>query len=281
MKIKKHFNLDSLLYLLKTTQKNIGIVYAVTTAIITFIPIDDVLNLINCNTIGYKISFLLFPCLISLVIALTNVGNKKCITVFSKEKKRIQLEYGNIKDYIIDNSQNEPYTVVIPINTHLSIVGDKRYIRENSIHGLWIEHMNSCGYNADSIKGLVARQKTLSDESVCKIGDFAYIKDIKNVNYMLIASCEIDNAKSQCSTKQYFIALQSLIEALAVECKIQEKIYIPVIGGGYAYMQKTNQQLLRVMSEVLIFNESILQHEIHVVVFEDLKDEIQLLSFDR
>ena len=69
-----------------------------------------------------------------------------------------------------------------------------------------------------------------------------------------------------------------MVEALVEKCDFEEDIYIPVIGGGYAFMEKTNQELLRQMIEILIFNHRKLQHKIHIIVFENLKDEIQLFA---
>ena len=65
---------------------------------------------------------------------------------------------------------------------------------------------------------------------------------------------------------------------MSYKCNIQEKVYIPVIGGGYASMNKSNQELLEILSKVLHFNTHKLQLDINVIVYSRLRDEIHITN---
>ena len=271
---------DYLKYIIRSSHKFSGKIFAVATAVIAFIPFDEILIHLGHNTFTFKILFLLLLYLFTLLVTWIDDKKKKQVLIASREKTKIYIQYDNMKRYICDND-NTPYTVVVPINTNINVVGDSTVIKPKSIHGFWLEHMKNKGYDANTLKEEVKKRMIIQgSDCICKIGDFAYIKDIENVNYMLIASCVLDeDDKSHCTIDQYFDGIQALIRALSKECDLQEKIYIPVIGGGYAFMEKTNQELLQIMIELFIFNISKFQHEIHIIVYEDLREQIHLLQY--
>ena len=133
------------------------------------------------------------------------------------------------------------------------------------------------GYTREEISDIVLKQLQTNNKGKCKIGDFCYIKNVKNVNYLLVATCDLTkDKKSICTETQYFCGIQKMIDTLAHECDLQEKIFLPIIGGGYAFMEKSNQELLEILSEVLIFNIQKLQHEIVIIVYEKLKDQVSI-----
>lgn len=282
--MNKFLNYGFVTNLWKETQKCAGYVFALATTFVTFIPFDEILSYVNLDNIRTKLLFIITLCFISLLIAVCRLHNSenKSVVLFSKEKTSIKVEFGNMTRYIADNTSSTPYTVVIPINTQLYAVGDEKIIKENSMHGLWLKQMLNCGYDKVTINDLVCKQIKTNGKKQCKIGDYCYIKNIKNVNYLLVVTCDVSKEKKLvCSEAQYFAGLQNMVNALSTECILQEKIYIPIIGGGYANMRRTNQELLRQLTEVLIFNERKLQHEIHVVVYEQLRNEIQLFALKR
>ena len=118
-------------------------------------------------------------------------------------------------------------------------------------------------------------------KQTAKVGDCFYIKNIYGVNYLLVVTCTLHKTQSECSDLQYFDGLQHMIEFLSKECDLQEKVYIPIIGGGYAFMNKSNQELLSVMIEMLVYNSNKLQHDIHVVIYDKLKKDIPLYYLNK
>lgn len=263
------------------TKESAGIIFTLTTIIIAFIPLDDILEKLNMNEIGFKIMLILILCIIAFVFALICIihSENKGVVLFSKEQTSIDVKFGNICEYMND-SKTKNQTIVVPINTYIDTVGDKDLVRKGSIHRFWIEIMEGCNYDKSSIGNLVIRNiNTKVTNMKCKIGDYSFIKNINRVDYLLVATCEVNNSgQSVCDEQQYFHGLQAVVNAIVSKCDIGQEIYIPVIGGGYAFMEKTNQELLRMMAETLIFNCKKLQHKIHIIVYEKLKDDIKLGS---
>lgn len=255
-------------------------VFAIATTVITFLSVEDILAnfKIDPNSMRWKIGILIILSALSLLWgAFSFIKDKeKPVVLYSKEKTHIQAEFGNMTDYIVDNKKEQIYTVVIPINTHIDIILDESVIRKESMHGFWLQRIKETGISVEELRTKIFKQIKNVENNRCKIGDTCYLRNIDNVNYLLIATCEVSGTQSTCTELQYFQGLQAMVDALVEHCDKQEKIYIPVIGGGYANIEKTNQQLLRQMSEILVFNCQKLQNDIHIIVFDKLKSDILL-----
>lgn len=295
--MKKYLNTDYLNSLWEATKKCAAIIFAIATALVTFVSVDDILNYFNKNSIWTKIAFLVILCLLALIIAIIISQLKKEVILFSKETASVKAKYGNMADFIADNTDGERYTVVIPINNDLNVVGDFKKISmygKGSMHYFWLSQMKKWleGKNVrddaaqqTEIENLVKnnlRGSKPNKQGLCKIGDHSYIRDINNVNYLLIVTAEIKTIsgapKSTYTDKQYFETLQSLIEVIGASCPQSEKVYVPIIGGGYAHKNQSNKELLRIMAEVMIYNSSILKHEITIIIYEKLKHEVPLFT---
>lgn len=263
------------------TKEFAGVVFTITTVILAFVPLNSILDSVGMNKNRYKILIIIILSIFSSILALISImhSENKGVVLYSKENTIIDVKFGDICEYM-SNDQNKNHTIVVPINTHIYSVGDKELVRKGSIHGFWIEIMEGCNYDKSSIGNLVIRNiNTKVTNMKCKIGDYSFIKNINRVDYLLVATCEVNNSgQSVCDEQQYFHGLQAVVNAIVSKCDIGQEIYIPVIGGGYAFMEKTNQELLRMMAETLIFNCKKLQHKIHIIVYEKLKDDIKLGS---
>ncbi|MBQ6252165.1 macro domain-containing protein [Ruminococcus sp.] len=279
--MKKIFTHIFLSHLWKKSIIAAGYVFALATTILTFISIDKVLNSINHDTVQFRVLILISLLFISVLIAFLFLFREERSNhkLYSKEKTSINVKFDDMTKYITNNYNSMPYTVVIPINNHLEYIADKNKIRPNSMHGYWLDQMLRSGFSKEEIEKKVLGSIKTNSKSVCKIGDYCYIKGIVNVNYLLVATCELNNSlQPYCSEMQYFAGIQSMIDAISHKCNIQEKVYIPVIGGGYASMNKSNQELLEILSKVLHFNTHKLQLDINVIVYSRLRDEIHITN---
>ena len=213
--------------------------------------------------------------------------NKRVL--YEKEKCKITVEYGDFNNIISLQQVSEPYTVVIPINNSLEHLTDVSVIKLKSIHGIWLKTALKYFEEKKEVSGKepqqslrdVLKNRSLESKQTAEIGNCFYIKGIYGVNYLLAVTCTLDKTQSQCSDLQYFDGLQHMIEYLSKECDLQEKVYIPIIGGGYAFMNKSNKELLPVMIEMLVYNSNKLQHDIHVVIYDKLKKDIPLYYLNK
>lgn len=261
--------------------KTMGIAFSIMTVITTFISVDDILDALKCNSGGLKIAILIGICVASVIWNVIFYKKKKSIVIYEKGQTSIQFEYGDIqRDYIKDNKK-ETYTVVIPIDTELNGVFDKNKIRKDSNHGYWIRQMEAMGYSETQIVPIVKMKMKANKNGSCKQGSVCYLNSLRgNVNYLLAATVTFDNNTKHfgCTREQYYNGIHNIIEGINYLCSHGERVYMPLIGGGYARMGKTESEMVPIMAELLVFNADKLNNEIHVIIYEKRKNSIPIFS---
>lgn len=282
---KARLQIENALFIFKESLKTMGVLFSLMAILTTFISVDEMLDTINHNSISWKIAMLISICVISIVGTWIYNNTRNSITIYEKGRTSITFEYGDMqKDYIKDNTGNEPYTVVIPINTTIDDVFNENRIRKNSNHGYWISQMKSLGYSEDIIKDMVKDQMTLDKNGLCKQGSVCYLNNLNgNVNYILAATAVIDTKKkhSYCSRDQYYLGIHKIVDAISRVCNQGEKIVMPLIGGGYARMQKSEREIVPIMAEILVFNADKLKHDVHVVIYNKRRSLIPIFSLSQ
>lgn len=276
---------DYIVFVAKESVKTMEIFFSVMAVITTFISVDEILDMIKYNFLFLKITMLLSICVVSIIWNIFLYKRKSSIIVYEKGRTRIQFEYGDMqKNYIKNNEGNIPYTVVIPIDTELDGVFDEEKIRKDSNHGYWIKQMKTLGYKKTDIVPIIKSKMKVNSVGVCEQGAVCYLTDLKGgVNYLLAATVTFDNRNNHffCSREQYYIGIHNIIKAIGYLCSHGEKVYMPLVGSGYARMGKTEGEMLPIMAELLIFNADKLNQEIHVIAYEKRRKVIPIFSLLR
>ena len=266
----------------KESVKTMGILFSVMAVITTFISVDEILDMIKYNVWFLKIAMLLGICAVSIIWNIFLYKRKKSLIVYEKERTSIQFGYGDMqKNYIKNNEGNIPYTVVIPIDTELDGVFDEEKIRKDSNHGYWIKQMKTLGYKKTDIVPMIKRKMQANSAGTCEQGTVCYLTNLRGgVNYLLAATVTLDKNNNHffCSREQYYIGIHKIIKAIGYLCSHGEKVYMPLIGSGYARMGKTEGEMLPIMEELLIFNADKLNQEIHVILYEKRRKVIPIFS---
>ena len=292
-KLKKMQSQDFKAYYKKSVKNICAIVFFITTTILSFISTDDIFMCFNIEhpSLMAKASLIIVLLFVSLFTAFITClfcqENKRVL--YEKEKCKITVEYGDFNNIISLQQVSDPYTVVIPINNSLEHLTDVSVTKPKSTHGIWLktalryyaENKEVFGEVSQRLSSDVLKNCSPELKQTAKVGDCFYIKNIYGVNYLLVVTCTLHKTQSECSDLQYSDGLQHMIEFLSKECDLQEKVYIPIIGGGYAFMNKSNQELLSVMIEMLVYNSNKLQHDIHVVIYDKLKKDIPLYYLNK
>lgn len=265
----------------------LGIVFGIIGAVSVFLPIQ--LSVMEGMEI---LGIILFVVAIGAACMTVFAISRKSREVYSVGKTKIIFEYMDMKDVLaMEDKMQDNYTVVIPINTFLNLVGDRNIVKKNSIHKLWLDHLfEKSGVEFErSVLENAKVKKTSADftaaEPIGRIGDWFFLtaSDIgyeTNVRFLLL---EVNNLKdkngkkivSELSKEQYIVGIQSLIEAIPDVLELEEKVYMPLIGAGNANVGKS-PDIMDIMESMLRFNKGILRQEIHVVLNEKYKDETPL-----
>lgn len=265
----------------------LGIVFGIIGAVSVFLPIQlSVMEGMEILGIILLVVAIVAACMTVFAIS------RKSREVYSVGKTKIIFEYMDMKDVLaMEDKTQDNYTVVIPINTFLNLVGDRSIVKKNSIHKLWLDHLfEKSGVEFErSVLENAKVKKTSADftatEPIGRIGDWFFLtaSDIgyeTNVRFLLL---EVNNLKdkngkkivSELSKEQYIVGIQSLIEAIPDVLELEEKVYMPLIGAGNANVGKS-PDIMDIMESMLRFNKGILRQEIHVVLNEKYKDETPL-----
>lgn len=286
--------LDNIGYVIKSSFVTMGVVFSIMAVITTFISVDELLTIVNHNSSFWKIVMLLFISVLCMLGTCIYYKFKKSITIYEHGRASVTFEYGDMqKGYIKDNTNNKTYTVVIPINTHINEIFDEKKIRKNSNHGYWISVMKEMNYTESEIIEEIKKRheakvkdeaKADANADVCEIGETFYFQNLRgNVNYLLAVTCDIDEKEgySFCTRKDYYYGIHSIVEAIKGSCNQEEKVIMPLIGGGYARMDKPERELVPIMAELLLFNADKLKHEVHVVIYDKRRNMIPIFNLSK
>lgn len=278
---------EKLLYYKKHLFSLLGIVFGIAGAISVFLPIQ--LSFIE----GIKTLSIVFFCVAIMAACLTAFTiSRKSIEVYHAGKTRIIFEYMDMKNVMSSGDEiRDNYTVVIPINTFLNLVGDRNITKSKSIHKLWLDYLfEKRGIEFDrSILEHAKVKKSSADftatEPIGEIGDWFFLTPSElgydtKVRFLLIEVNDLEdkNGKkivSALSKEQYIVVIQSLIEAIPDVLDLEEKVYIPLIGAGNANVGKP-MDIMDIMESMLRFNKGILRQEVHVILNEKYKNDTPL-----
>lgn len=83
------------------------------------------------------------------------------------------------------------------------------------------------------------------------------------------------NLKAHTSTQDYVLAVQNLIESCNLESK-GFSIVIPLVGTGLSRTNKNQNDILEYLIKTFKLNQEKLNCDIHIIIREDLRDEISI-----
>lgn len=259
-----------------------GALFGILGAITVILPISEVLT-------SWKGRVILFLIIIAavLIIAVTITFlliKHTTNTVYSKEKTRITFEYNNIEK-IMNDEKNGHSVVVVPINTELDFLGDIDTISQNSVHGACLKYLNQKGITIDKTFIEKTKFKRNGIEAFGikgEIGDWFLLKPShlgidSNIHFLFLEVNDMEKKGTYFSPKsmskeEYYLCLDSLMEAISDVTELDEKIYIPLIGAGNAKVGKT-KDIMFFMESFLRFNKAKLLRDIHVVIPKNKKNE--------
>ena len=218
---------------------------------------------------------------------------KKRVTVFSVNNGHaLYLQYGNIfnsKEIVKNNKQRN---IVIPVNCCFDTHLNDQIVSEQTLHGMVLKKLYSSGlYTEESLSKLIETQlsKTEYDNlSDCDrpnrklkrypIGTIVDLPGVGDEHYFLYALSIFDkNMNAQTTMENYALAVQRLIEACNSESE-GFPIVLPLIGTGLSRTKKNECDVLRYLISAFRLNKDEINSDIHIVVRDDLKDNIPILD---
>ncbi len=279
------------------------VIFGLYSFVTIFIPIDTVVLNYNSITIWWRLIILLIFAAIPFIIGI--FLSMLCIFYYSirksckyplkgNEEAVFQVEYGDLHEIMFPKKPPQKcYTVIIPVHNQLNRLFEDWEGKGRSIHGNWLLEIksNPKRYHI-SLQELANDCSSYLQEKYCdeynkdahyeyKIGDGVRINGdrigIKNISYYFLATNMMSKDDIPCyvgSSKEgtYLHAIQGIVDAYR-NALYEQEIYMPVIGGGFAQMERTQSELISMIYQIFQFNSLKFKSAIHVVIYRSKEKE--------
>lgn len=227
----------------------------------------------NISKIGVIILILVLLIIISVLGAV--LKEKKVVKCGDIE---FMVKYGDI-------FKDKSPIKVIAVNCCFDTVVNNTLVSENTLHG---EFINKYFENNIQELDMKIRESLLKNGYKSKViatkkegkkdrFEFGSIAEIKcgGVTYYLLALTEFDdNLNAHCTTKDYCVAINSLMDYYDKHSQ-GEEISIPLIGSGsMSRLNKPKQFVIKTLVELIKMNDDKLKDKLNIIVNKDDKDKI-------
>lgn len=227
----------------------------------------------------YKIGGIMLILVVLLIISilLTLFKGK---TVIKCGDKEFIVKYGDI-------FKDKSHIKVIGVNCCFDTVVNGTLISKNTLHGKFINKYFENNIQeldmkiSDSLlsNGYKSNVITTKKEGKKDRFEFGSIAEIKcgNVTYYLLALTEFDdNLNAHCTTKDYCVAINSLMDYYDRHSQ-GEEISIPLIGSGnMSRLNKPKMFVLKTLIELIKMNDDKLKDKLNIIVNDSDKDKISI-----
>lgn len=282
-------------HIAKISSTIIGSLYAVLGFIGMLVPLDDVLP--ECLSIWTKIliscSLLIGSWLLCFIIVAIVLSRRKRFKVLSENSGHtLYLQYGDIFDRGETLTPNERRNIVIPVNRCFDTIVDNQLISEQTLHGIAFKRLYESGkYSEETLNQTIQNMLngiTYEDISTDEkprgnlkrfpVGTVVTLAGYEGEHYLLWALSTFDNRlKAHTSMQEYVLAVQRLVEACNTESE-GFPVVIPLVGTGLSRTKKAQRDVLSYLVSMFKVNRSEINSDIHIVIREDMKNEISIVN---
>ena len=272
--------------------KTSSLIFAVLSGLFLFFGWSDVRDDSFCLRLG---CFILI-CVIIVAIALGVTFTKRKNTIWSSGNSRLNIVYADLLDLMSDNNKNNDKSriVVIPVNTCFDTVVEdcttntKPLVSSNSLHGLWINRINST-LAIDELDSRI--EANLAEQNVrysvvnrshgktkeYPIGSISAIKWNNVVFYLLALTRFDDDNKAQCSEDELFLAICELIKYYDANGQANP-MFIPIIGTGLSRIGFSHIDALNRMEAIFEIKKTSIHGEVNILIYSGDKDKVSIYS---
>lgn len=269
----------------KNLKKVSSFIFTILATVSVFFPLGNVSK--NNIIVRLFVFMAICLCIILIAVVLTWINNNKnSVVIYSKGKTTIEFLYRDLNT-ILDECFNKKSTIVVPINTYLPWVGEKKNLRESSIHYQVLSYLNNHGISIDkvSVSKIKRKKLTMIDNDNCTIGDWFIIQlndygiesDLKFL-FIVNGTLRVDDGRvnnEQPTKKEFLITLQGLCDAIPAQTDMEEPVFMPLLGAGNTKFGNTTD-VMHIISDILEFNQSDLLQHISVFIDPRFKNETHI-----
>lgn len=282
-------------YIFKTSLTILGSIYALLGFIGLLVPLNEILP--DSLSIWVKIAISIGVLLGTLSVLFMIVGAHLCYTkrfevITVNNGHKLYIQYGDLFDKQEVINPDERRNIVIPVNRCFDTIVDNHLISERTLHGKTFNQLYEdklytvdtlnlkiqqllTGKNFETVSEL---DKPVGNRKRYPVGTVVDLPKNKKEHYILWALSTFDSdLKAHTSMQDYALAIQKLIEACNTESE-GFPVVIPVVGTGLSRTKKEQQDVVTYLVNAFKLNKSEINSDIHIVVREDIKNEVAIMN---
>lgn len=204
----------------------------------------------------------------------------------------LYLQYGNIfaPNEVSDSSKRR--NIVIPVNRCFDVHVDNHIVSMQTLHGMALHRLYATGkYTEENLTSKIEQLLSrVEHEYVAKkdkpegnrkrypAGTVAVLPEDEKMHYFFWALSTFDaNMTANTTMQEYTLAVQKLIEACN-EKSAGFPVVMPLVGTGLSRTKKEQQDVLKYLVNAFRLNRADISCDIHIVVWDELKDEIPITN---
>jgi len=282
-------------YISKLVSTIIGGIYAFLGFIGMLVPLDEILSDTLSIWIRVAISLGIFvgSWMICFAIVAIVLSQKKRFEVISANSGHaLYLQYGDIFDKNEVLRPDERRNIIIPVNRCFDTTVDNRLVSEQTLHGIAFKKLYTSGKYTEETLNLTIQQLLINAEhddiTACDkpegnrkrfpVGTIVDLPGCGVEHYFLWALSTFDsNLKAHTSMQEYALAVQKLVEACNVESE-GFPVVLPLVGTGLSRTKKEQQDVISYLINAFRVNKNEINSDIHIVVREDIKNEVAIMN---
>lgn len=282
-------------YIAKLTTTIIGGFYAFLGFIGILVPLDEILP--DTLPIWARVVISLGVLLVVWLICFTAVGfilshRKRFEVITANSGHKLYLQYGDLFDENEVIRPSERRNIIIPVNRCFDTVVDNHLISERTLHGIAFKKLYEMGrYTEESLNSTIQQllshkeyeniaeiDKPAGNRKRFPVGTVVDLSGNGKEHFLLWALSTFDrDLKAHTSMQEYALAVQKLVEACNTESE-GFPIVLPLVGTGLSRTKKEQQDVISYLLNVFRVNKSEINCDIHIVVREDIKNEVAIMN---
>lgn len=272
-----------------------GSAYAMLGFVGTLVPLDECLP----NSMPMLMRVIISAAVLICVWLVFFIGaslyvlckNKVCV-LSANNGHALYLQYGDIFSAEEVANPGIRRNIVIPVNRCFDTHVDNQIVSEQTLHGMTLKRLYSSGmFTEESLSSLIetrllqekCENLSNSDKPAGKlkrypVGTIVDVAGVDGEHYFLWALSTFDsNLKAHTTMQDYTLAVQKLIEACNSESEGFSMV-LPLVGTGLSRIKKDQCDVLRYLISAFRLNKAEINSDIHIIIREELKDEIAIMS---
>lgn len=282
-------------YIAKLTTTIIGGLYAFLGFIGSLVPLDEILSdkLSVWERVGISLGVLLGAWIICFTaVAFILSHRKRFVVITANSGCKLYLQYGDLFDENEVIRTSERRNIIIPVNRCFDTVVDNHLVSERTLHGIAFKKLYAVGrYTEESLNSTIQQLLSFKEyeniEEIDKpagnrkrypVGTVVDLPGNGEEHFLLWALSTFDrDLKAHTSMQEYALAVQKLVEACNTESE-GFPIVLPLVGTGLSRTKKDQQDVISYLLNAFRLNRSEINCDIHIVVREDIKNEVSIMN---